>query len=157
MTEDKKKKTKKKKLAEYLIRFEFFHLDCLDSFSDLEFFLFLFHAFGDRFKGSSNNWYHSHLHPLQLHQARSKYFSGFSVSFIFTLWCAGTTKSTILQVTFFSSIETKYLLCILTKISRYMHTTKKVAEMIMVELIMRKTTWIFNADLFLSGNIFVPI
>ena len=38
---------------------------------------------------------------LLLERARARYLSFFSLSFNFTLWSAGTAKSTILQVLFF--------------------------------------------------------
>ena len=53
--------------------------------------------------------FHSFFNP----QARSRYLSFFSLSFNFTLWSAGTAKSTILQVLFFLFFSFLFFLLLL--------------------------------------------
>ena len=60
----------------------------------------LYQSFGDCTKSTNHNWYNRHFHVPQFFNslARSRYLSLFLHSFNFTLWFAGTAKSTILQV-----------------------------------------------------------
>ena len=55
---------------------------------------------GDFMKGTNYYWYSRHFHVPQFFnsQIRSRYLTFFSHCFNFTLWSAGTTKSTIQQV-----------------------------------------------------------
>ena len=61
----------------------------------------LFQAFVDCTKSTNYCWNNRHFHVLQFFfnfLTRSRYLSLFSHPFNFTLWSAGTAKSTILQV-----------------------------------------------------------
>ena len=66
------------------------------TYSDLQFPQSPFQAFGEHFKGNNDNWYHCHFHAPLLFQLSGKIqvFFYFLFSFIFTLWCTETTKST---------------------------------------------------------------
>ena len=79
-----------------------------DRYSDQD-LLRLLQNFGDRSEGTNYNWYDFHPHVPQFFSSlvRSKYLSFFSISFSFTLWFAGTSKSTIWQVLFFMLINTR--------------------------------------------------
>ena len=74
-----------------------------DSFHPSHYFQVLqsqYQFFGDCTKSTNYNWYNRHFHVPQFFKSlvSSKYLSLFSYSFNFTLWSAGSTKSTILQV-----------------------------------------------------------
>ena len=58
----------------------------------------LYRWYGDCSKNANHNGYH---HDLFNSLAKMSYLWFFSISFNFTLWSAGTAKSTILQVLFF--------------------------------------------------------
>ena len=63
--------------------------------------------FGDYTKSTNYNWSHRHLSCSIVFfnsRARSSYLSLFSLSFDFTLWSAGTAKSTICKFSFFCSL-----------------------------------------------------
>ena len=64
--------------------------------------LSLYQSFSDYTKSTNYNWYHHHFHVPRFFQFPSKVQELFSHSFNFTLGSAGTAKSTILQVLFFS-------------------------------------------------------
>ena len=65
----------------------------------------LYQNFGDSTKCANYYWYPCHLQVpwgfFFSFLARSRYLSLLSLSFSFTLWSAGTTKSTIRHVFFF--------------------------------------------------------
>ena len=58
----------------------------------------LYQSFGDCTKSINYNWYNHHFHSFFNSLGWSRYLSFFSHSFNFTMWSAGTAKSTILQV-----------------------------------------------------------
>ena len=61
--------------------------------------LIFFQSFGDCTECTDYNWYYRLFHaPLFSSLVRSRYLFLFSFSCKFTLWSAGTTKSTIRQV-----------------------------------------------------------
>ena len=66
-----------------------------------------FPSLGDHSKDINYNWHHCYFNVSQLFQLSCKIqiFSIFSLSFIFTLWSTGITKSTSWQVLFFLFIN----------------------------------------------------
>ena len=63
-----------------------------------------YQSFDDCAKSTNYDWYNRHFHAPQFFfdsLVRSCYLPLFSFSFNYTLWSAGTEKSTILQVLFF--------------------------------------------------------
>ena len=84
-------------------------LDGLHSSGFFQVFQSLFQSFDDCTKSTNYNWYHHRFHVSPFvcfffsSPARSRYLSLFSLYFNFTLWSAGTSKSTILQVLLFFS------------------------------------------------------
>ena len=90
-----------------------------------------YQSFGDCTKITNYSWHNRHFHVPHFFNslARSRYLSFFSLSFNFTLWSAGTDKSTIMQVLFFLLIiirssrlaEIRWSVCI-SKSSWILHT-----------------------------------
>ena len=78
-------------------------MDGLNSSSYFQVLQSLYRSFGDCTKRTKYDWHHRHFHVPQFFNflTRSMYLSFFSLSFSFTLWLIGTTKSTIRQVLFF--------------------------------------------------------
>ena len=79
-----------------------------DYSSDSSFPQSLFQAFGDYSKCTNYNWYHCQNKNQQIFSflPRSKYLSLLLLSFFFTHWSTGTSKSTWWQIVFFSLIKT---------------------------------------------------
>ena len=81
-------------------------------------FQFLYLSFRDCSKCTNHKWHHCYLHVpyFVCSQASSWYLCFFLLSFIFTLWSAGTTKPTIRQVLYHQSgrlAEIRWSICIL--------------------------------------------